>query len=156
MSKAGYSLVTATAGGVPLVAATAKSVLSVIAPAQFGVDFKKLRFGTDGVTASALPILVELCRSTQATAGTSGTAVTVVQTYGPTITAGFTGGSNFSAEPTALTVLESWLVDPNKSTVLYDYPLGDTYDTAVSQAIVLRCTAPAAVNVRATFVFERT
>lgn len=154
MAKAGYSLVNAAA--VALVAATAKTVLSVIAPAQFGVDLKKVRFGTDGVTASALPILVELCRSTQAGAGTSGTAVTVNQAYGPAITAGFTGGSNFSAEPTALTVLESWLVDPNKSTVLYDYPLGDTFDTAVSQAMVVRCTAPAAVNVRVTMVFERT
>jgi hypothetical protein len=153
MSKAGYSLVNAAA--VALVAATAKSVLSVIAPAQFGVDLKKIRIGTDGVTATALPIHVEICRSTQAGAGTSGTAVTVNQVYGPTIAAGFTGGSNFSAEPTVLTVLESWLIDPNKSTVIYDYPLGDTFDTVVSQALVLRCTAPAAVNVRATMVFER-
>lgn len=153
MGKAGYTLTNAAAVG--LVAATAKSVLSVIAPAQFGIDLKKVRLGTDGVTASALPIHVELCRSTQAGAGTSGTAVTVNQAYGPTITAGFTGGSNFSAEPTVLTALESWLVDPNKSTVLYDYPLGDTYDTTVSQAFVIRCTAPAAVNVRCTMVFER-
>jgi hypothetical protein len=153
MAKAGYSLATAAAVG--LVAATAKTVLNVIAPAQFGIDLKKVRFGTDGVTASALPIHVELCRSTQAGAGTSGTAVTVNQAYGPTITAGFTGGSNYSAEPTALTVLESWLIDPNKSTVLYDYPLGDTYDTVVSQGLCLRCTAPAAVNVRVTLVFER-
>lgn len=154
MAKAGYSL--ANAAAVALVAATAKSVLSVIAPAQFGVDLKKIRLGTDGVTATAVPILVEICRSTQAGAGTSGTAVTVQQIYGPTITAGFTGGSNFSAEPSVLTVLESWLIDPNKSTVLYDWPLGDTMDTAVSQAMVLRLTAPAAVNVRATMVFERT
>lgn len=154
MAKAGYSL--ANAAAVALVAATAKTVLSVIAPAQFGIDLKKLRFGTDGVTATAVPILVEICRSTQAGAGTSGTAVTVQQIYGPTITAGFTGGSNFSAEPTVLTVLESWLVDPNKSTVLYDWPLGDTIDTAVSQALVVRCTAPAAVNVRVTMIFERT
>jgi hypothetical protein len=153
MAKAGYSLVNAAAVG--LVAATAKVVLNVIAPAQFGIDLKKIRMGTDGVTASALPIHVELCRSTQAGAGTSGTAVTVQQAYGPVITAGFTGGSNYSADPTVLTVLESWLVDPNKSTVLYDYPLGDTYDTLVSQGMAMRCTAPAAVNVRFTMVFER-
>lgn len=153
MAKAGYSL--ATAAAVALVAATAKTVLNAIAPAQFGVDLKKIRFGTDGVTASALPILCELCYSTQATAGTSGTAVTVNQIYGRTITPGFTGGSNYSAEPTVLTVLDSWLVDPNKSTILYDWPLGDTFDTAVSNGLLLRCTAPAAVNVRTTFYFER-
>jgi hypothetical protein len=40
--------------------------------------------------------------------------------------------------------------------VLYDFPLGDTPDTAVSNGIVLRCTAPAVVNVRASMHFERT
>ena len=54
MSKAGYSATTTAA--VALVAATAKSVLSVIAPAQFGVDLTKFRLGFDGVTASAVPV----------------------------------------------------------------------------------------------------
>jgi hypothetical protein len=154
MAKAGYTL--STAAGVGLVAATAKTVLSVIAPAQFGIDLKKIRVGTDGVTATNTPILIELCRSTQAGAGTSGTAVTVQQAYGPTITAGFTGGSNFSAEPTVLTAIETWQLDPNKSTLLYDYPLGDTPDTPVSNAFAIRMTAAQAVNVRVTLVFERT
>lgn len=154
MAKAGYSL--ANAAAVALAAATAKVILNVIAPAQFGIDLKKVRLGTDGVTATATPILVEVCRSTQATAGTSVTAVTVQQVYGPSIVAGFTGGSNYSADPTALTVVESWLVDPNKSTLLYDFPLGDTPDTLVSQGMCIRCTAPAVVNVRATLIFERT
>ena len=54
MSKAGYSATTTAA--VALVAATAKSVLSVIAPAQFGVDLTKFRLGFDGVTASQIDI----------------------------------------------------------------------------------------------------
>jgi hypothetical protein len=155
MAKAGYSV--ATAAAVALAAATAKTVLSVIAPAQFGVDLKKVRVAFDGVTASAVPVLVEIMRSTQAGAGTSGTAVTVQQVYGPTITAGFTAGSNFSAEPTALTLIDTVpLLDPNKGIYSYDYPLGDTPDCAVSQAIVIRCTAPAIVNCRAIMHFERT
>jgi hypothetical protein len=56
MAKAGYTL--STAAGVGLVAATAKTVLSVIAPAQFGIDLKKIRVGTDGVTATNTPILI--------------------------------------------------------------------------------------------------
>jgi hypothetical protein len=154
MTKAGYTLPTAAAVG--LVAATAKSVLSAIAPAQFGVDLQKIRVSFDGVTASAVPVYCELCLSTQAGAGTSGTAVTVAQVYGRTITAGFTGGSNFSAEPTVLTVIDSFLLDPNKGLVIYDWGAGTTPDTAVSQAMVLRCTAPAAVNIRASMWFERT
>lgn len=152
MAKAGYSTVTGAA--VALTAATAKTALNVIAPAQFGVDLKKFRVSFDGVTATAVPVLVELCVSTQAGAGTS-TGGTVNQVYGRSITVGFTSAYNYTAEPTALTVLEHWLLDPNKGLVIYDFPLGDTPDTAVSNGICLRCTAPAAVNVRAAMWFER-
>lgn len=153
MAKAGYS--TASGAAVALVAATAKTVLNVIAPAQFGIDLKKFRVAFDGVTASAVPVLIELMLSTQATAGTS-TAGTVNQVYGRTITAGFTSAYNYTAEPTVLSLIDSFLLDPNKGLVLYDFPLGDTPDSAVSNGIALRCTAPAAVNVRATMWFERT
>lgn len=154
MAKAGY--MTATGAAVALTAATAKTVLNVIAPAQFGIDLKKFRVAFDGVTATAVPVLVELCISTQATAGTS-TAGTVTQIYGRSITAGFTSAYNYTAEPTALTVIEQIpLLDPNKGLVMYDYPLGDSPDTAVSNGFAIRCTAPAAVNVRAVMQFERT
>lgn len=157
MAKAGYTTgVGATP--TPLVAATAKTVLCVICPAQFGIDLKKIRASTDGVTASALPILCEIMLSTLATnstPGTNNTAGTVGQAYGQPITAGFTSFYSSTTEPTALTIIDDFWLDPNKSTVLYDFPLGDTPDTAVSRGIVLRCTAPAAVNVRARFWFER-
>lgn len=154
MAKAGY--MTATGAAVALTAATAKTVLNVIAPAQFGIDLKKFRVAFDGVTASAVPVLVEVCISTQATAGTS-TAGTVTQIYGRSITAGFTAAYNYTAEPTALTVIETLpLLDPNKGLVMYDWPLGDSPDTAVSNGFCIRCTAPAAVNVRASMQFERT
>lgn len=154
MAKTGYSIST-EAAAVALVGATAKTVLGVTAPAQFGVDLKKIRLGFDGVSASAVPVFVELCVSTGATAGTT-TAVTVNQIYGRTITPGFTAAKNYSAEPTVLTMIESWLLSPNGGLVLYDWPLGDTPDCAVSQAFFLRLTAPVAVNVRASMVFERT
>lgn len=156
MAKAGYALTTGAA--VSLSAATAKSVLCVICPAQFGIDLKKVKVGFDGVTASAVPVLCELATSTLATnstPGTNNTTGTVNQVYGRSITAGFTGFYNSTAEPTVLTVFDSWLLTPTGGLVFYDYPLGDTPDTAVSAGIVLRCTAPAAVNVRASFSFER-
>jgi hypothetical protein len=154
MAKAGYS--TSTGAAVALAAATAKVVLNVIAPAQFGVDLKKFRVAFDGVTASAVPVLVELMYSTQAGAGAGSTGGTVNQIYGRTITAGFTSAYGYTTDPTALTLVDSFLLDPNKGLVIYDFPLGDTPDTAVSNALCLRCTAPAIVNVRATMVFERT
>lgn len=150
MAKAGYSA--ATSAAVALVAATAKSVLSVIAPAQFGVDLTRFRIGFDGVTASAIPAQVELVSFTSDGTGTAGT---VNQVYGRSITAGFTSKVNYSVEPTGPLILDSWLVTPNGGLVMYDWPLGQTPDTAVSNLITLRVTAPAIVNVRATMWFER-
>lgn len=155
MAKAGYSAPGGAA--VALVAATAKVVWGVNGTANFGVDFKKARVSTDGVTASALPILVETCFATFATnpPGTASTTITPVQVYGRAVTAGFTAARDWTTLPTVLTVFDEWWLDPNKSTVLYDVPLGDTPDTAVSNGVVFRMTAPAAVNVRVAGFFER-
>lgn len=157
MAKAGYSLTTLAA--VALVATTAKSVLTVIAPAQFGIDLTKIRLGFDGVTASAVPVLVELCDNTLATNSTVGTgnttAGTPTQNYGRTITAGFTGFYNSTSEPTVLTAFDRWTLTPNGGLVIYDWPLGSTHDTPVSAGITTRLTAPAAVNANETNWFER-
>ena len=156
MAKAGY--VTSTEGAVALSAATAKSILGVCGTSGFGVDLKKFRVAFDGVTASAVPVLVELCYSTFASnaPGTNSTSTTVDQAYGRSITAGFTAAKNWTSEPTALTPLDEWLLTPAGGLVLYDFPLGDTPDSAVSNGFVLRLNAPATVNVRGTFWFERT
>lgn len=155
MAKAGYSIV--TGGAVALSAATAKSVLGVKAPSGNGIDLKKFKVGFDGVTASAVPVLVELCYATFATnsPGTNSTSVTPAQTYGRTITVGATAAKTWTTEPTALTVVQEWLLTPNGGLVMYDFPLGDTPDSAVSEGFVIRCNAPAAVNVRASLEFER-
>lgn len=158
MSKAGYSSMTLAA--VPLVAATAKSILTVLAPAQFGIDLTKIRIGFDGVTASAVPVLFELCDNTLATNSVVGTgnttAGTPTQNYGRAITAGFTAFYNSSAEPTVLTAWDRYTLTPNGGLVIYDWPLGTTHDTPVSAGVTMRCTAPAAVNVNATMWYERT
>lgn len=137
---------------VALVAATAKTVLSVIAPAQFGVDLRKYRISFDGVTASAVPVLCELVSWTTDGTGTSGT---VVQTSGRAVTAGFTTKYNYSAEPSTPTLIERFTLSPNGGTVIYDFPYGDSPDTAVSQLIGIRLTAPAIVNANCTMWFSR-
>lgn len=157
MSKTRYSVQTGAA--VALTAATARSVLAVIAPAQFGVDLVGYEFSFDGVTASATPVLFELCYSTFATnstPGTNNTTATVTQTAGRIITAGFTGfyASTAGNEPTVLTPYDSYTITPNGGAVIRDYN-GPTPDSAVSNGFVIRLTAPAAVNARATMFFER-
>lgn len=158
MAKAGYAVRTSSA--VALAAATAKTVLMVQSPATFGVDLKKFKLSFDGITASAVPVLVELVTSTNATNSTPGTNNTnensnINQIYGRAIVAGFTAFSASTTEPTVLTVVDTFLITPTGGTVFYDYPLGDTPDTAVSAGIGLRVTAPAVVNCRASMTFER-
>jgi len=162
MAKAGYTTGTASAATnstpVALSAGVAKSVLTVIAPAQFGVDLTKMRIGFDGVTASAVPVLVEMCDNTLATNSTPGTNNTtgvVTQVYGRTITAGFTSFFASTSEPTVINPYDRWTLTPNGGLVIYDWPLGSTHDTPVSAGVTLRCNAPAAVNAMANFWFER-
>lgn len=158
MAKAGY--VVRTSAAVALAAATAKTALMVITPAQFGGDLKKFRIEFDGVTASAVPVLCELVTSTNATNSTPGTGNTsesanIVQTYGRSITTGFTAFSASTSEPTVLTVLEGFLLTPNGGVLFYDFPLGDTPDWNVSAGMGIRLTAPATVNARCSMWFER-
>jgi hypothetical protein len=158
MAKAGYWVGTSSA--VALSAAAAKTALMVITPSQFGGDFKKFRISFDGVTASAVPVLCEVVRSTNASNSTPGTGNTsetsnIVQVYGRSITTGFTAFSASTSEPTVLTVVERFLLTPTGGTLIYDFPLGDTYEWDVSAGMGIRLTAPATVNARASAIFER-
>jgi hypothetical protein len=156
MAKAGYSV--ATGAAVALSAATAKTVLFVVAPSTFGADLKKFRVEFDGVTASAVPALVELCSLTAAsnvTPGTGNTTATVTQQYGRAVTAGFTAGYACTSEPTVLAAIDSFYLTPNGGVLFYDFPLGDTPDSDVSKGFAIRITAPATVNARASLWLER-
>jgi hypothetical protein len=156
MAKTGYTL--PMGAPVALAAGVAKSALTVLCPASFGIDLTKMRLGFDGVTASAVPVLAEFCDNTAAsnvTPGTNNTLGTVTQVYGRAIAAGFTGFYASTLEPTVLTRYDSWTLTPNGGLVIYDWPLGSTHDTPVSAGISLRLTAPAAVNANGAFWFER-
>jgi len=148
--KAGYTAEVGAA--VALAAGTAKTVLSVIAPAQFGVDLVGYRLGFDGVTAANTPVVIEVVSFT--TDGT-GTAGTVAQSYGRAITAGFTTKYNYTVEPTTVTLIDTFRLTPNGGAIVYDYPRDRTPDCAVSNLIGLRLTAAQIVNVTATLLFER-
>lgn len=157
MAKAGYTSTTEAA--VALSAATAKSILGVQGTSGFGVDLKGFAVGFDGVTASAVPVLVEVMAATFATnaPGTNSTATAETQIYGRSITAGFVSAANWTTEPTVLTpIFPYFLLDPNKGLVVYEWPLGESPDSPVSEGFVIRCTAPAPVNVRASIRYERT
>ena len=104
-----------------------------------------------------MPVLVELGYCTWATTspGTNSTSTTPRQRSGRVLTAGFTSGKTWSTEPTVITVGHDFILTPNGGVVLYDFPLGTEPDTALAEGWVLRCTAPATVNVRAVLSVTR-
>lgn len=138
-----------TSADVALAAATAKYVLGVKAHANSGLLLKSLAVEFQGIVATGEPVLVELYYCTWATnsPGTSSTSETPSQGSGRVLTAGFTAGRNWTADPTVVTLLEPHFVHPQAG-VIYQVPLGDEYDCALAEGFVLRCTAAAAVDVR--------
>ena len=138
-------------------AAVAKSIIGAKAHANSGLQLKGFEIAFDGVTAADVPVLVEVCYSTFATQspGTGSTSTTPRQNYGRVLAAGFTSGKTWTTEPTALTVFKEFLLAPDKGLIAYQWPLGQEPDCALAEGFVIRCTAPAAVNVRAGLNVER-
>lgn len=148
---AGYTV--ETNGDIALSTATAKSIMSVINAANSLIRIVEIGVSFDGTSGTAEPVTVELCYSTQATAGTS-TSHTIQQIRGPTRTVQATAARNYTVEPTALTVWKRWLVHPQTGAII-QFPLGREPECVVtSDALILRCTAPATVNVQGYIEFE--
>jgi len=108
----------------------------------------------DGTSATAEPVTVELVYSTQATAGTPGSSPTPIQVRGATRTAQSAGGLDYSVQNTVLTVFHTWLVHP-QSGITIQYPFGrEPQQVVTADAMCIRCTAPAIVNMRGWIEFE--
>lgn len=144
-----YSVVTAT----PFAAAAgAKTVLMAIAPSANGLRLVEFALSMDGVTASAVPALVELVTSTQAGAGTSGVTPTITQIRGRTASATApTGGSNYTAEPTTLVRHKAFYVPQFMGLIIVQFPLGREPECDASGGTIkglgIRITTTATVNV---------
>lgn len=142
-----------TTADVALTGATAKTVLSVIAAANSPFRVIEFSISFDGTSSTAEPVTVELCSSTQATAGSS-TSQTPVQTGGATRTVQASGARNYATEPTVLTTLKRWLVHPQTG-ITVQFPLGREPEQVVTaDALCLRITAPVAVNCQGYIEFE--
>lgn len=153
--KTGYACNTEAA--VALAAGVAKSIIGVKGNAAFGVDWLGWRIGFDGVTAANVPVLVELCYCTWATnsPGTNSTSVTVDTVYGRSVASGVTAARAWSAEPTVVTPFDEFLLTPNGGLILREFPRDRTPDSAFAEGFVIRCNAPAIVNVRGSMFLER-
>lgn len=143
---AGYTV--ETAGDVALVAATVKTVLAVIPAAGAPLRIVAWSGSFDGISTTGTPIVVELMKSTQASAGTS-TAQTPQQIRGALRTVQAAGARAYTVEPTVLTTLQRWRIHPQAG-IPYLYPLGreiEAFDlAATTKALVLRVTSAQTQN----------
>lgn len=131
--------------------AAVHTFLNVIAPAGHGLCVVEFGISFDGVTATAVPVLVELCSSTQATAGTAGVSTVVTQIRGRTTSGSApTMGGNYTAEPTTLVALKRWYVPAFMGLFVWQAPLGREPECDSSggtiKSLALRITPPATVN----------
>ncbi len=137
-----------------LVAATAKSVVSVVAAANQVVLVKEIIITHDGSTSTAVPVTIELCRSTQAGAGTATTATPVKRDPGRAETIQSVCKTNFTAEPTTLTAFETIYVPAYNGGVQQPIPLLNPVVIAGGAGFVVRATAPANVNLSGSLLCE--
>jgi hypothetical protein len=158
MSSVGYSVFTSS--NVTLSAATARTCLMVITPAQFGCSLTAFGIGALGTTPSATPLLWQIVRSTNASNSTPGTNntnenTTIAQTRGQSITTGFTAFSASTSEPTVLTVIAQNTLTPAGGLIELQNVEGRGFECGVSAGLGIRLTAPAGVDVRCELHFER-
>ncbi len=134
-----------------LVAATAETVIQLVAAANHRV--KVLRWGAffDGVSVTAEPVAIRLMRQT--TAGTASALTPVKMDNSLAETLLTTALQTFTAEPSAGDVIESFNVHPQQGIEIM-YPLGQEPIIGGGDRIGLEFTAPAIVNVTAFIVFE--
>lgn len=135
---------------VALVAATAKTVVSVLGASNDTISLKRVRVSFNSVTATDAPALIEVGITTAL--GTV-TAFTPVQTVGSSIASSCTAGYNATAEPTFNRVFEALYVPVNNGVYECYYPLGEEPGCDPSQGLALRITAPQAQSVYASLFY---
>lgn len=142
---------TATIAEQALGAATAETVLQLVAASNHRV--KILRWGIffDGTSVTAEPVQIRLMRQTSAGTSSANTPVKLDDSLAETLQT--TARDTFTAEPTSGDVLEVFEVHPQQGIAMM-YPLGQEVIIGGGDRVGIECTAPAAVNCRAYFVFE--
>jgi hypothetical protein len=141
--------------GADVTVTTAKSVLGIRAGSAFGLDLAMWAVSARASGSSAPtyePILCELCYctfATNSTPGTNNTSETPVQLAGRAMTHGMTAMSNWTAEPTVLSVLDEQALHPQQGFKEF-MGLGQEFDTDLNHGFVIRVTSANSITLRAT------
>lgn len=132
-------------------AATAETILQVVASANRGLSVVRWGVGFNGVAATDAPVQVDLLRVTSAG---SSAAFTPLKTDPYSDAAMATARTAHTAEPTYGDVLESFEVSPYGGLLIMQYALDERIVAASNGRIAIRCMAPAAVACTAFLVFD--
>lgn len=134
-----------------LAAATAETVLQLVAAANHRIKLLGFSASFDGASTTAVPVLVELVR--QSTAGTSSANTPTKRDDSIADSLLTTARQQFTVEPTTGDIMEEYLCHPQQGLVIL-YPLGVEPICGGGDRIGIRVTAPAVVNCRVTMIFE--
>ena len=149
---AGYSFT--TEGIEALASGSAETILSMVNATGSIARLVEMGVSFDGITASDVPVVVELCLSSEATAGAF-SAATVRQLRGATRTAEAIGRHSYTAEPTVLTVVKEWSIRPDGGVLIIQFPLGREPEQIASAAgLCIRCTSSSTVGVNGYMEFD--
>lgn len=149
---AGLRCALTTEGEIALTAATAKTILQVVAAANHRVSLCGFSVSFDGVTAANEPVNVELL--VQSTAGTMSAATPVRDGDPGSETLQTTAQKNATVEPTAGNILRRWLFHPQGGGMERSFGYDERITIPGGTRLGLRCTAPQAVNVVGHMLFE--
>lgn len=156
--RAGNGAVNTTAAPVRVATGSAiKTLLQVTAGSARKLTIISWSISFDGVTASAVPVPVELIETTTV-AGGSPTAVTPTLWNdqggdASTATAGFSPSTEGSVTGTTR-LLDYVDLTPNGGVYVHDYPLGREPIIKASQVLRIRTTSAATVNAVCSITWE--
>ena len=128
---------------IALVAATVKTLLQIVAPANQVILIHEVGIAFDGVAATDEPIIVDILRQT--TAGTSTSHTLLKRDSGRAETIQATCGKNHSVEPTAGDILYSREIHPQRGELII-FPIMRPIWVPGGTRLAIRATAPNNVN----------
>jgi hypothetical protein len=139
---------------VALAAATAKTILQLATPATRRAWLKEASISFKSITQTDVPVLVQLRR--QSTAGTA-TAI-VSANVAPDVeghpAALCSASENATVEPTTGVIVKEWYITPIGGVLVYQLPLGDEIEMAISSFLGMVVTAPQIENCRGYLKFN--
>lgn len=136
---------------IALSAATAKTIIQLVAATNHRVKLLSWGVFFDGTSTTAEPVQVRLLRQT--TAGTMSALTPTKRDDSIADTLLTTAQHTATVEPTAGDLIEGVEVHPQQGYQVW-YPLGGEFIIGGGDRAGIEVTAPATVNVRGMFIFE--